>query len=76
MLAAIRSIRRSPPSQKQWVPAAKLRKGEHLQTPDGTLATADGGSTPKIRDGWMWDLTVPGNNDHNFYVIAADGGQH
>jgi hypothetical protein len=19
----------------------------------------------------MWDLTVPGNNDHNFYVVAV-----
>jgi hypothetical protein len=20
----------------------------------------------------MWDLTVPGNNDHDFYVVAGD----
>jgi hypothetical protein len=32
-----------------------------------------GGWTPKDAAGWMWDLTVPGNNDHDFYVdtIAA-----
>jgi hypothetical protein len=23
---------------------------------------------PRQRDGWMWDLTVPGNDDHDFYV--------
>jgi hypothetical protein len=33
--------------------------------------TADGGTTPKVHDGWMWDLTVPGNNDHDFYVLPA-----
>jgi hypothetical protein len=27
-----------------------------------------GGSTPADHDGWMWDLTVPDNNDHDFYV--------
>lgn len=32
---------------------------------------ADGGITPKQHDGWMWDLTVPGNDDHDFYVIPA-----
>jgi Novel toxin 17 len=30
-----------------------------------------GGSVPPVRDGWMWDLTVPGNNDHDFYVAVA-----
>jgi hypothetical protein len=35
------------------------------------VATADGGTTPKVHDGWMWDLTVPGNNDHDFYILAA-----
>jgi hypothetical protein len=30
-----------------------------------------GGSVPAVRDGWMWDLTVPGNNDHDFYVQPA-----
>jgi hypothetical protein len=47
-----------------------LKPGEHLKTPDGTIAVADGGTTPKMHDGWMWDLTVPGNNDHDFYVVT------
>jgi hypothetical protein len=66
------------PHLKQWQPASKLKKGEHLQTPDGSLAVADGGVTPKLHDGWMWDLTVPGNNDHDFYVVPAqaDGSHH
>lgn len=34
-----------------------------------------GGATPKQHDGWMWDLTVPGNDDHDFYVMAAQGGR-
>jgi hypothetical protein len=51
-----------------------LQKGERLKTPAGTLAVADGGTTPKVRDGWMWDLTVPGDNDHDFYVLPADSG--
>ena len=58
-----------------WVPANKLSKGERLKTPDGTVATADGGTTPKVHDGWMWDLTVPGNNDHDFYVLPSPGGR-
>ncbi len=60
------------PHLRQWATAAKLRKGEHLKTPNGTLATADGGTTPEDHVGWMWDLTVPGNNDHDFYVIPAE----
>jgi hypothetical protein len=23
---------------------------------------------PKAATGRMWDLTIPGNNDHNFYI--------
>jgi hypothetical protein len=52
------------------VAAAKLKKGEHLKAPDDTVAVADGGSTPAQHDGWMWDLTIPGNNDHDFYVFS------
>jgi hypothetical protein len=43
---------------------------EHLKTPDGQIAVVVGGSTPADHYGWMWDLTVPGNNDHDFYVAA------
>ena len=31
-----------------------------------------GGTTPEVHDGWMWDLTVPGNNDHDFYVVTDE----
>ena len=43
----------------------------HLKTPDGQTAVVVGGSVPAVHDGWMWDLTVPGNNDHDFYVEPA-----
>ena len=59
------------PAARRWVKAASLRVGEPLQTPDGRVVTAAGGSTPKDHAGWMWDLTVPGNDDHDFYVMAA-----
>src|SRR6185437_101357 len=58
----------------KWIPASHLKKGERLKTPNGTLATADGGTTPTVHDGWMWDLTVPGNNDHDFYVQDSGTG--
>jgi RHS repeat-associated protein len=59
------------PSLHHWVPTNKLSKGERLKAPDGATVTAVGGIIPKQHDGWMWDLTVPGNNDHNFYVVAT-----
>jgi len=53
------------PSAGKRVTAAKLKKGEPLQTPDGT--TAVGGlrhaQGPRRRHG---GLTVPGNDDHDF----------
>jgi len=42
-----------------------------LKTPDGQPAVVVSGSVPAVHDGWMWDLTVPGNNDHDFYVVAT-----
>ena len=54
-----------------WVPAQHLKPGMHLKTPDGRSAVVVGGSVPAVHDGWMWDLTVPGNNDHDFYVSVA-----
>jgi len=47
------------PYLHQWIPSNKLTKGEHLKTPNGVIAVADGGTTPKVHDGWMWDLTIP-----------------
>lgn len=43
----------------------------HLKTPDGRSAVVVGGSVPAVHEGWMWDLTVPGNGDHDFYVEPA-----
>jgi hypothetical protein len=43
----------------------------HLKTPDGQTAVVVVGSVPAVHDGWMWDLTVPGNNDHDFYVVTG-----
>ena len=62
--------RETTPYLHQWVPASKLKKGEHLKTPDGAVAYANGGSVPADDVGWMWDLTVPGNGDHDFYVVS------
>jgi Pretoxin HINT domain len=60
-----------PYLDKGWIPAKQLKPGTHLKTPDGQVAVVVGGSVPAVHDGWMWDLTVPGNNDHDFYVTVA-----
>ena len=58
----------------RWVKAGALKYGTHLRTPDGgDTATVAGGWIPKQRDGWMWDLTIPGNNDHDFYIDTIVG---
>ena len=54
-----------------WIPANRFKPGMHLKTPDGQSAVVVGGSVPAVHDGWMWDLTVPGDNDHDFYVAVA-----
>ena len=59
-----------------WIPANHLKPGMHLKTPDGQSAVVVGGSVPADHDGWMWDLTVPGNNDHDFYVLAVQASGH
>lgn len=56
----------------RWVKAGALKWGTHLRAPSGgDAATVVGGRVPAQQDGWMWDLTVPGNNDHDFYVVAG-----
>jgi hypothetical protein len=59
------------PDLNKFLPASNLKPGTHLKTPDGQVAVVVGGSVPADHDGWMWDLTVPGNNDHDFYVAVA-----
>jgi len=57
------------PGVKRWVKAASLAQGAKLWAPGGTMATVLGGYGPRVRTGWMWDLTVAG--DHDFYIQAA-----
>jgi RHS repeat-associated protein len=53
---------------RQWTKAAALRHHDHLRTPSGVTATVVGGHIPADSTGWMWDLSVPGGNDHDFYI--------
>jgi Pretoxin HINT domain len=55
----------------RWTRAAALSYGDTLRTSDGTVVLAAGGYTPKNAAGWMWDLTVPGGGDHDFYIDVA-----
>jgi hypothetical protein len=52
----------------RWTKAGALKYGTHLRTPSNGSAAVLGGWTPKVTTGWMWDLTIPGNNDHDFYI--------
>jgi hypothetical protein len=47
-----------------------LKKGEHLKTASGVTPVVNVGTVPAQRDGWMWDLSVPGGNDHDFCAIT------
>jgi hypothetical protein len=57
------------PAARQWVQAATLGHGTHLQAPTDAKVTVLHGYTPRQHSGWMWDLTV--HTDHDFYVEAA-----
>jgi Pretoxin HINT domain len=51
----------------RWVEAGALQHGTRLRAPDGaTPAIVIGGWVPRRSAAWMWDLTVPGGNDHDF----------
>jgi hypothetical protein len=54
-----------------WSLTVTTRWGTHLHTPSGTTVTVASGYAPKKHDSWMWDLTIPGNNDQDFYVLAG-----
>jgi hypothetical protein len=59
----------------QWVKAGALTYGTRLRTAAGDgVAVVVGGAVPRQQDGWMWDITVPGDNDHDFYVRTASTG--
>jgi len=55
----------------KWTKAEALKQGDHLRTPRGVTAMVLGGKAPKDPVGWMWDISVPGGNDHDFYIDTA-----
>jgi Xanthomonas XOO_2897-like deaminase/Pretoxin HINT domain len=54
-----------------WITASALRYGTRLRPSAGDNAEVIGGWTPRRHTGWMWDLTVPGGNDHDFYIVTV-----
>jgi Pretoxin HINT domain len=56
---------------RQWVKAAALDDGTYLRASDGAVVTVLGGGAPVSAAGWMWDLSIPGGGDHDFYVDTA-----
>ena len=54
------------PYHHHWIASNKLSKGEHLKTPDGSLAIADGGTTPK---------RARGVGQHFEFSIQRHGGR-
>ncbi|MHB1597050.1 MAG: polymorphic toxin-type HINT domain-containing protein [Streptosporangiaceae bacterium] len=60
------------PAARRWVKAAALKYGARLRAPaGGSAVVVTGGWVPRQSAGWMWDLTVNGGNDHDFYVDTA-----
>jgi YD repeat-containing protein len=55
----------------RWVKAAAPKYGDYLRTSDRATAAVLGGYVPADTSGWMWDLTVPGGDDHDFYIQTA-----
>ncbi len=47
-------------------------RGQGSHWPAGTMAAETGLSRSSVSRAWIWDLTVPGNNDHDFYVMAGE----
>jgi hypothetical protein len=41
-------------------PGRQVPEGRTPQDPGGAKVYADGGTTLSNRDGWMWDLAIPG----------------
>ena len=56
-------------TRHRWVKAGALRYGDKLRAPGGgAAAVVVRGWAPRQHVGWMWDLSVPGGNDHDFYI--------
>lgn len=50
-------------------PIRQTSRTARLRTPDrANTATVVAGWIPPQPTGWMWDLSVPGNDDHDFYI--------
>jgi hypothetical protein len=60
-------------TRRQWMKASQLGHGDRLRGAHGESSVVVDGYAPNSHDGWMWDLSVPGGGDHDFYVdtIAA-----
>jgi hypothetical protein len=69
--AAIDTTRNHPffdLTRHRWVKAGALKHGDHLRTSNGATAIVVSGRAPADTAGWMWDISVPGGNDHDFYI--------
>jgi len=54
----------------RWTEAKDLRRGDHVRTQDGSIATVTS-TTTVAGSADMWDLTV--NSVHDFYVVVTGG---
>jgi hypothetical protein len=60
-------------TRNRWVAAAALALGDRLRGTHGQeTATIMGGRATSTPDGWMWDIDVPGDGDHDFYVDVVN----
>jgi hypothetical protein len=55
----------------RWVKAGKLKPGDRLRSANGTTVAVVSGSAAAGTAGWMWDISVPGGNDHDFYIYTT-----
>jgi Pretoxin HINT domain len=54
-----------------WVTAGALRPGTRLRGPRGGSSVVIAGWVARQSGAWMLDLTVPGGDDHDFYIGTA-----
>lgn len=51
---------------------AALARDSYLRAPGRASVTVVGGYAPADPAGWMWDISVPGGGDHDFYIHAVN----
>jgi Pretoxin HINT domain len=56
---------------RRWTYADALPAGDLLRTPGHAQVSVVSGQAPADTVGWMWDLSVPGGHDHDFYIDVA-----